>query len=71
MSGSPTALELGILAAHEAWQVERKFSRYRDDSVTTWIHNHHGSELTVDEETASLLDFAEGGTAPAGVSLRV
>jgi thiamine biosynthesis lipoprotein len=52
------ALELGTLAAHEAWRIERKFSRYRDDSVTAWIHNHRGIDVTVDEETASLLDFA-------------
>jgi FAD:protein FMN transferase len=28
------ALELGALAAQEAWRVERKYSRYRNDSVT-------------------------------------
>jgi FAD:protein FMN transferase len=52
------ALESGMLAAREAWRVERKFSRYRNDSVTAWIHDHRGSSVVVDEETASLLDFA-------------
>jgi thiamine biosynthesis lipoprotein len=52
------AMELGTLAAQEAWRVERKFSRYRDDSVTAWIHAHRNAEIRVDEETASLIDFA-------------
>jgi FAD:protein FMN transferase len=52
------ARELGILVAQEAWRVEKKFSRYRDDSVTAWIHAHRNAEIRVDEETASLIDFA-------------
>jgi len=52
------ARELGTLVAEEAWRVERKFSRYRDDSVTAWIHAHRNAEIRVDEETASLIDFA-------------
>jgi thiamine biosynthesis lipoprotein len=52
------ATELGTLVAQEAWRVERKFSRYRDDSVTAWIHAHRNGEIRVDEETASLIDFA-------------
>lgn len=52
------ALEMGTLAAREAQRVERKFSRYRNDSVTAWIHENRGSRIEVDEETASLIDFA-------------
>ena len=52
------AMELGNLVAQEAWRVERKFSRYRDDSVTAWINAHRNAEIRVDEETASLIDFA-------------
>ena len=52
------ALEFGGLVAEEAWRVERKFSRYRDDSVIGWIHQNRGTRLEVDSETASLLDFA-------------
>jgi thiamine biosynthesis lipoprotein len=52
------AREFGTLVAQEAWRVERKFSRYRDDSVTAWIHAHRNAEIRVDEETASLIDFA-------------
>lgn len=53
------ALELGTLVAQEAWRVEKKFSRYRSDSVTAWIHDNRNSRITVDDETASLIDFAQ------------
>jgi thiamine biosynthesis lipoprotein len=52
------ALELGALVAQEAWRVEKKFSRYRSDSVTAWIHENRGIPIEVDRETASLMDFA-------------
>jgi thiamine biosynthesis lipoprotein len=42
-----------------AWRVERKFSRYRDDSVVSNINRSAGQTVEVDEETAKLLDFAE------------
>jgi thiamine biosynthesis lipoprotein len=54
----PAALQLGAIVAQEAWRVERKFSRYRSDSVTAWIHANCGIEIDVDPETASLIDFA-------------
>jgi len=49
---------LGVMAAQEAWRIEHKFSRYRDDSVVAWIHGHRGSKCTLDAETTALLDFA-------------
>jgi thiamine biosynthesis lipoprotein len=52
------ALAMGTLAAREAQRIEKKFSRYRDDSVTAWIHENRGARIEVDEETASLIDFA-------------
>lgn len=52
------ALGIGAVAAQEAWRVERKYSRYRDDSVTAWIHENRGTAIEVDAETASLIDFA-------------
>jgi FAD:protein FMN transferase len=52
------ARELGNLAAQEAWRVEKKFSRYRNDSVTAWIHENRGTRIEVDAETAALIDFA-------------
>jgi thiamine biosynthesis lipoprotein len=53
-----SALEIGAVAAQEAWRIEKKFSRYRDDSVTAWIHRNRGTPIEVDEETAALMDFA-------------
>jgi thiamine biosynthesis lipoprotein len=58
VSARVQALELGALIAQEAWRIEKKFSRYRSDSVTAWIHENRGRSIDVDEETASLLDFA-------------
>jgi thiamine biosynthesis lipoprotein len=55
---APAALELGALAAEEAWRIERKFSRYRDDSVLAMIHSRRGRPVEVDTETAQLIDFA-------------
>jgi len=52
------AVGLGAMAAQEAWRVEHKYSRYRDDSVVAWIHGHRGLKCALDAETASLLDFA-------------
>jgi len=52
------AMAIGAIAAQEALRIEKKFSRYRNDSVTAWIHEHRGAAIDVDQETASLLDFA-------------
>jgi thiamine biosynthesis lipoprotein len=56
--GRDAALAIGAVAAQEAWRIEKKFSRYRDDSVTAWIHRNRGTPIEVDEETAALMDFA-------------
>jgi FAD:protein FMN transferase len=53
------ALNVGKLAANEAWRVERKYSRYRDDSIIARIHRMRGQECVLDPETASLVDFAQ------------
>ena len=53
-----TALEYGELVAAEAWRIEHKYSRYRNDSVIAWIHENRGKPLEMDEETSSLLNFA-------------
>jgi thiamine biosynthesis lipoprotein len=53
------ARRLGELAAGEARRIERKFSRYRDDSVVARIHASGGAPVCVDEETAALLDYAQ------------
>ncbi len=54
-----TALAIGTVAAQEAWRIERKYSRYRNDSVTAWIHGNRGVTVSVDPETSSLIDFAK------------
>jgi FAD:protein FMN transferase len=41
-----------------AWRIEKKFSRYRSDSVVHRINHSNGEALFVDDETANLLDFA-------------
>ena len=50
-------------AIAEINRLEKKYSRYRDDSVTTAINlsagNKHGIEI--DDETARLLDYAQVG----------
>ena len=45
-------------ARDEALRIERKFSRYRTDSVVHRIHQSAGAPVEVDEETALLLDYA-------------
>jgi thiamine biosynthesis lipoprotein len=44
--------------AAEAWRIEEKFSRYRDDNITYKINHAEGDIIEVDDETARLLDFA-------------
>lgn len=46
------------LVAAEAWRIERKFSRYRDDSAVAAINGARGVPVAVDDETAGLLAFA-------------
>jgi thiamine biosynthesis lipoprotein len=50
--------ELARAAAHEAWRIERKFSRYREDSVVSEINRSEGNPVAVDPETAALIDYA-------------
>ena len=43
----------------EAKRIERKYSRYRDDNIIFDINHAKGKPITVDEETAQLIDFAD------------
>jgi thiamine biosynthesis lipoprotein len=74
--GSPCALQLHAATRREADagfafcreeidRLERKYTRFRDDSLTSAINASAGSErgVDVDDETAGLLDYA--GTAHA------
>jgi thiamine biosynthesis lipoprotein len=54
-----SALALGRLVAGEAWRVERKYSRYRSDSVLARIHQSRGNAVSLDAETVALIDFAQ------------
>ncbi len=52
------ALCFGGMVETEALRIERKFSRYRDDSIVARINGSNGGPVEVDEETAALIDFA-------------
>lgn len=54
---------IALGAIDEIHRLEKKYSRYRDDSVTTAINQSAGSKqgIKVDEETARLLDYAHVG----------
>ncbi len=45
-------------AEAEARRIETKYSRYRDDNIVHALNNGAGRPVTVDDETAGLLDFA-------------
>lgn len=53
------ALRAVEVAAQCAWRIERTFSRYRDDNIVHRINTANGAPVTVDDETAKLLDFAD------------
>ena len=52
------AIALATIAAREAWRIEDKFSRYLAGNVVAAINASNGEPVPVDDETASLLDFA-------------
>jgi len=47
------------IVANEAWRIEQKFSRYRDDNILYKIHHANGLSVEVDEELTLLLNFAQ------------
>jgi len=49
---------LGAIAEREALRIEHKWSRYRDDNLVHRINRANGEEITVDDETARLIDYA-------------
>lgn len=53
------AKALVLIAQQEAKRIEEKFSRYRADNIIYQINHAEAETITVDEETADLLDFAE------------
>ena len=53
------ANHLATVAMKEALRIEGKFSRYRNDNIIYRINHANGKVIEVDDETASLLDYAE------------
>lgn len=53
------ARAVGRSVAEEVWRIERKFSRYRDDSVLAELHGCAGRPFEVDAETARLFDYGQ------------
>jgi thiamine biosynthesis lipoprotein len=51
------ARQLGESVAAEAWRIERKYSRYRSDSIVSLL-NKGGRPVDLDPETLLLLQFA-------------
>ena len=48
---------LGAIAK-EAWRIEDRFSRYIRENIVDQINTANGAAVSVDDETADLLDFA-------------
>ena len=44
--------------ADEAWRIEDKFSRYKNDNIIYKINHSKGELVTIDDETARLFDFS-------------
>ncbi len=57
--GSAQGRTLLEIAIGEARRIERKFSRYRPDSLASRINHGDGRRLELDAETAHLLDYAD------------
>ncbi len=53
------ARTLGAIAAHEAWRIEDKFSRYLSHSVCGQLNANAGECCAIDKETYLLLKFAD------------
>ena len=53
------ATEVADIVSTEALRIERKFSRYRGDSIVGAINNSAGRWIYVDEETSKLLEYAD------------
>ena len=49
---------LGEIAKRSALRIEQKWSRYRDDNIVHRINHAGGETVSVDEETARLIDYA-------------
>lgn len=58
-TSQPLAKALVTLAAKEAWRIEHKFSRYVSGNIVDRVNHSVGLAVSVDQETARLLDYAD------------
>lgn len=59
-SSDPSVVEsLLDVVATEAWRIENRFSRYLRGNIIDKINGSMGRPVEIDDETASLLDFAD------------
>jgi FAD:protein FMN transferase len=70
-SDSEAATRAARAAADEAWRIEQKFSRYREDNLIHAINHADGAAVEVDDETARLLDHATRCHALSGGSFDI
>ncbi len=53
------ATQVATLAETEALRIEHRYSRYRNDNIIFQINTSDGKTITVSDELADLLDFAD------------
>ena len=53
------ARDIAERVAAEVWRIERKYSRYLAGNIVHTINSARGRTVTIDDETARLLDYAE------------
>jgi len=53
------ALKITEIAYQEAKRIENKFSRYSSTNIIYKINNSNGNDITVDDETALMLNFSQ------------
>jgi thiamine biosynthesis lipoprotein len=55
--GEPLARRIAAHARDEAGRIDRKYSRYRPDSVVSMLNSARGQRRRVDDETARLIEY--------------
>lgn len=59
VDGKNQAARILEAVSAEALRIEKKFSRYRDDNIVFNINHAEGAAVSVDDETARLIEFAD------------
>ncbi len=55
---TPIVEKVVMAIARETWRIEDKFSRYKPSGIVHQINSSRGAEVTLDEETGELIDYA-------------